>query len=211
MTSRERWTVYPLLFLAIGLGLRSRVMGLTEVPQVVCQTLTIAGPDGKPAIRMGTIPSGAGQIDFFSPDGKLLLAAGASPDGKGGQLLLQNSQGQPQVELASTGGTGALRVCGPDGKPTAVIQTSSRGGMFVAITADRKLQLITGHDNLDSGVLIDTANGQRLAVPFGPVIRKPAPPEEKPAAPAAPEATATEEAAPDDKANPEPVAPAEEE
>jgi hypothetical protein len=41
MTERERWVVYPLLFLALGAALRDKLGGSTKTKSVVCQELRI--------------------------------------------------------------------------------------------------------------------------------------------------------------------------
>ena len=51
MTSRERWTIYPLLLLAIGIALRdqfpssgTRFAGRLEASQIVCDELAVREP-----------------------------------------------------------------------------------------------------------------------------------------------------------------------
>ena len=48
MTERERWVVYPLLFLALGAALRDKLVDRTTTKSIVCQELTIVEdePDG---------------------------------------------------------------------------------------------------------------------------------------------------------------------
>src|SRR5262245_17219158 len=41
MTERERWIVYPLLFLALGAALRDKLFDLTTSKRIVCQELTV--------------------------------------------------------------------------------------------------------------------------------------------------------------------------
>lgn len=41
MTERERWIVYPLLFLALGASLRDKLGGRTTIKSIVCQELRI--------------------------------------------------------------------------------------------------------------------------------------------------------------------------
>ena len=66
MTSRERWTVYPLLFLAIGLAIRPSVSEFeinTEVlssSHVRCRELMIESDDGTILLHMGRVVDGLG-------------------------------------------------------------------------------------------------------------------------------------------------------
>src|SRR6478609_6663531 len=41
MTERERWIVYPLLFLALGAALRDKLIDLTTNKRIICQELMI--------------------------------------------------------------------------------------------------------------------------------------------------------------------------
>jgi hypothetical protein len=41
MSERERWVVYPLLFLALGAALRDKLFDSTTTKRVVCQELTV--------------------------------------------------------------------------------------------------------------------------------------------------------------------------
>lgn len=41
MTERERWIVYPLLFLALGAAMRDKIFNLTRTQQVLCERLAV--------------------------------------------------------------------------------------------------------------------------------------------------------------------------
>ena len=41
MSERERWIVYPLLFLALGVALRDKLFDQTQSQRVVCETLLV--------------------------------------------------------------------------------------------------------------------------------------------------------------------------
>lgn len=45
MTERERWIVYPLLFLALGAALRDKLVDRTTTRSIVCQELSIVDED----------------------------------------------------------------------------------------------------------------------------------------------------------------------
>ena len=50
MTDRERWTVYPLLFLALGISLKDKLARSVETDRIECKTLVcegleVAGPE----------------------------------------------------------------------------------------------------------------------------------------------------------------------
>lgn len=52
MTERERWIVYPLLFLALGASLRDKLAKQTRSQQIVCQELFIVNDRGEPVARL---------------------------------------------------------------------------------------------------------------------------------------------------------------
>lgn len=45
MTERERWIVYPLLFLALGSALRDKLFDMTSSKKIVCQELAVWAED----------------------------------------------------------------------------------------------------------------------------------------------------------------------
>ena len=63
MSERERWVVYPLLFLALGAALRDKLFDRTTAKSIVCQELTvvdqepIAGRSARVLARIGRAES----------------------------------------------------------------------------------------------------------------------------------------------------------
>ncbi len=163
MTSRERWTVYPLLFLSLGMGLRSRLTGTVQ-----CENLVIASRDGKPVARLHATADHRGQLEFITPDGKVTLVEGTSPDGQ----------------------SGMLEMFGVDGRPLVAIGVNMFGGGLTAWRRDHKLLIAVGHEEQGPAIFaINPRTDQRAVVPFLPVVRKPpATAEPQPSAPAKPDA-----------------------
>lgn len=71
MSERERWIVYPLLFLALGAAMRDKLFNLTRSQKVVCEAIAVyenGDPQQPMAIlgaeRMGINPP----IDFLRVD-----------------------------------------------------------------------------------------------------------------------------------------------
>ena len=48
MSDRERWIVYPLLFLALGASLRDKLAKQTRAKQIVCEQLYVVDSEGRP-------------------------------------------------------------------------------------------------------------------------------------------------------------------
>lgn len=47
MTERERWIVYPLLFLALGAALRDKIAKQTQTKEIVCERLFLVDSEGR--------------------------------------------------------------------------------------------------------------------------------------------------------------------
>ena len=64
MSERERWIVYPLLFLALGASLRDKLFDMTMSRRIVCQELIVAednrtGEEPLPLVKIGAAGSTA--------------------------------------------------------------------------------------------------------------------------------------------------------
>ena len=106
MTTRERWMVYPLLFLAIGLAVRSaalcdalRTEGL-DTGQVVCRELLVTGTDGTVLVHAGrVVGAGGGRIEVRDGDGVAAIAIGTRPDDRVGAVEFFDAKGEPAGRL----------------------------------------------------------------------------------------------------------------
>lgn len=67
MTSRERWTVYPLLFLAILMASRDKLAAPYESTfrVVKCQELVVQDVNGQRLVQIGNSGEGRGFITLF--------------------------------------------------------------------------------------------------------------------------------------------------
>ena len=118
MSNRERWVVYPLLFLSIGLGLRK--FDLQEANQegptagvdtLRCKTLEIVAADGKPRMSIGTNALGDALLETSTADGKPL--ARISSNASGAALNLFDRAGQSTIRLGFDGPLATLLVMDP--------------------------------------------------------------------------------------------------
>ncbi len=75
MTERERWIVYPLLFLALGAALRDKLIDQTTTKSLVCQELIVV--DEQPLGREPVVLAKLGRAERTStaepPTGQMLL------------------------------------------------------------------------------------------------------------------------------------------
>ena len=106
MTSRERWTVYPLLFLAIGLAIRAAAVpperfeaakvDSLEATRLVCREIVVEADDGTVLIHMGrVVGKGGGRIEIKDADGVDTIAIGTRPDRRDGAVEHFDERGQP--------------------------------------------------------------------------------------------------------------------
>ncbi len=131
MSTRERWTIYPLLFLALGAALRSKVTATIETGhldavnvrsvQMSCEDLVIVDKDGKPRLRMATVQN-AGRVEIYGAGGNIVAVI--ATEANGASVQLQTADGKPQVLLRS-GGAGGL-VATVDAQGRAVMESGRR-------------------------------------------------------------------------------------
>jgi hypothetical protein len=88
MTERERWVVYPLLFLALGASLRDKLIDRTTSRVIVCQELQVVDEDitgRRPTRTLARIgpqetPSGL-PIGYLGVDGLVEVSGAVQVDG----------------------------------------------------------------------------------------------------------------------------------
>jgi hypothetical protein len=106
MTSRERWTVYPLLFLAIGLAVRAVAVpeerfaaaqiGDLETSRLTCREIVVEADDGTVLIHMGrVINAGGGRIEIKDERGIDAIAIGTGPHDRTGTVECYDAAGKP--------------------------------------------------------------------------------------------------------------------
>jgi hypothetical protein len=75
MNERERWVVYPLLFLALGAALRDKLIDRTTTKSIVCQELIVVDeqPLGREPVLLARIGRQDGDSGDRPTEGELLL------------------------------------------------------------------------------------------------------------------------------------------
>lgn len=93
MTHRERWTVYPLLFLSLGVALRDEFVPTLEADLIRCRGMVVTGADGADLVRLDGGRHG-GRLELNDGQGRplVILERGA----KGGAVITYNSRGVPR-------------------------------------------------------------------------------------------------------------------
>ena len=79
MTERERWIVYPLLFLALGAALRDKLIKSTFSERVTCEVLDCETLQARqviqtPALRAEQITAGAISAGAMRQNGQVVLS-----------------------------------------------------------------------------------------------------------------------------------------
>ena len=114
MTTRERWTVYPLLFLAIGLAMRAQSgtpdlngrirCEILEAASVVCQKLRVESADGTTLVHLGRVTGGGGgRIEIRDARGNDSMAVGTRSGRSEGGVEFFERDGHESARLTSTG------------------------------------------------------------------------------------------------------------
>jgi hypothetical protein len=100
MTTRDRWTVYPLLLLAIGLALRAgpadrrQLGGPIAGDTVVCKELAIVDDQGTIVVHAGRVISGGGgRIEIRDAAGRNAVCIGTAADWREGAVEFFDAQG----------------------------------------------------------------------------------------------------------------------
>ncbi len=101
MTTAERWTVYPLLLLAIGLAARGQ-LGLEaggadrrtiSADALVCRELAVLGETDAIIIHAGRVEGGGGgRIEIRDAEGRDAMAMGTGADSRAGAVEFFDEQ-----------------------------------------------------------------------------------------------------------------------
>lgn len=114
MTTRERWTVYPLLFLAIGLAMRAQSgapdldgrirVEVLDAASVVCRELRVESADGPTLVHLGRVKGGGGgRIEIRDSRGNDSVAIGTRPGRSEGGVEFFDFDGAEVARLTAAG------------------------------------------------------------------------------------------------------------
>jgi hypothetical protein len=121
MSDRERWVVYPLLFLALGMamfdGLRFQAEQQTkkvetkspEFESIRCKELRVIDENGQLRVALGeSAKQNVGLITVHNTDGKPVVRLTADEKGGAGIIETASSNGTPQIVLTSNANTAVI-------------------------------------------------------------------------------------------------------
>jgi hypothetical protein len=113
MSSRERWTVYPLLLLSIGLALRAVLVppdqltvSTLEANRVICGEIVVSDDSGDiKLVHIGRVKGGGGgRIEVNDHDGYEAVAIGTGSAAREGVVEFFDADGHTTGRLTAQGG-----------------------------------------------------------------------------------------------------------
>jgi hypothetical protein len=133
MSERERWMIYPLLFLSLGISLRSKITSSLDLREISCNTLRcdhVIGRDGESGCKTVLCDHILGGDANFQ------------------RLSVLNNAGKPRLVLstegAKAGGGGALALLSTDGKPELLLRALPQGGVVEVASSSGLVQVLLG-------------------------------------------------------------------
>ncbi|MBN2477392.1 MAG: hypothetical protein JXB62_22495 [Pirellulales bacterium] len=152
MTSRERWILYPLLFLTLGITIRDKFFEQT-VPlrarevyaeQIHCRYLSVSEPGDRGEIPIAVVPGQSGALELFGRTGRRVVVAGADDSGQAGLVETFDAHGSPRVRLGANLFGGTASTFGVDRKVRLTLgQFGAHYGVFAESSARKGQRLLT--------------------------------------------------------------------
>lgn len=185
MSDRERWIVYPLIFLALGVALRDKITRTIDHVELIDGEAVqvdfkrgVAAGNGTHAqidfaqglIQAETIHCkrlvveqdlNAGQTISQRVAAKEIVVLG--PDRKIRVLIGAHSPDADQPATSETGG-GQVVVFGPDGKAQVLLGPGAAGGEVAVV--DKTLRLRLNFGGFTEGVMLEAETGSGEKIPF---------------------------------------------
>lgn len=111
MSTRERWIVYPLLLMALLLGVKDRIPPRSQIQcrNIECNELIVKSLDGQRRVRIGD-HAGQSSLIVFAQQQRPALILQTQPDGGSGQVQVIDAEGSPSVVLGSTSDGGRVEL-----------------------------------------------------------------------------------------------------
>jgi hypothetical protein len=152
MSTRERWIVYPLLFLTLGIALRDKIVPPDlkplsvdadaircrdlDVDTVRCRALTVVNGKNNRCMELGATTAGSGQLELFGLGGKMIFVAGAEKRGGSGLCQIADAEGRARAQLCSNPAGGMLSLTDPTNKIEVVLGHDGQGFSMVGNLLD---------------------------------------------------------------------------
>jgi hypothetical protein len=201
MTSRERWIVYPLLSLALGVSLKDKIFPPSHggnpwfqfeakdivAGKILCTEMQIISPKGNPVVLVGVDPNtysgliktgeitagkvACSRMEVLGPGGKTAVLADVDPKTHSGRVETLSSDEVPLVQLHSNEAGGYVTAFGQGGKIGVMAHTPKDFGLF--------LQLPRNGGLVPLSIWPGSYKIEKKGIPTPPK-QAPPPPQEKP-------------------------------
>lgn len=182
MSTRERWVMYPLLFMTLGIALRDKLIPPAQLGNL--RTRVEAGEIAAPRIHCGELRVGRVVCE------RLEAKQSESIQSQCHAMIVTAANGQPVVVLGPDANTqaGTVETFTAGGVPQIRLTSTDTGGAVTTIGHSGQVTLIMGHVDQNLGIFAQLA-GQKpliqLTTPvrfeIAPAAPQPAPPAAKPA------------------------------
>jgi hypothetical protein len=148
MSTRERWIIYPILFMTLGIALRDKVTYHVGNPATLVEASTITSPRIRCAeLQVGKLvcerlqanQSECGQsqcraLMVSGPNNKPVVVAGSDTNTRAGIVETFTAEGLPQVRLSSNGIGGTVTTIERGGRMALFLgDTGQNFGLFAEI------------------------------------------------------------------------------
>ncbi|MCS7304692.1 MAG: hypothetical protein NZ602_06245 [Thermoguttaceae bacterium] len=173
MTSRERWTVYPLILLAVGIGVRDKFWpaSLVRARSLAVDTLQVHQaavaaklmvPELKANHIQGTLLETT-QLCLVASDGAM-RASLLGELTNGGQIVLYNRQGKPVLVagVEPSTQTGILEIVSLEGKPLVQLRSAAGHGVVNAVDRTGSTVCVLGSDGQTAGLFLELPRAQKV-------------------------------------------------
>jgi hypothetical protein len=166
MSTRERWIVYPLLFLTLGIAMRNQFL-----PTNVFKAMDLRANDIKvneftahTILCDGLVvrdKASCSRIEYKSAVGEQMAINGflkslqfRSTEAEFGKLAITDEQGQPVVAMQQDQNTkaGVIQTMLANGAPQVQIYSNGSGGIVNTIGHSGQVLVAMGHDGENFGV-----------------------------------------------------------
>lgn len=166
MTDRERWTIYPLLFLALGIAVKDKLFHEVKTDNVFskklqCNSLIVTDQQGSEQVLITATPSGG-----------LVRTRGA--------MAIVDQTGREQVLLSSTSNGGFIRSRGTlavtdrDGLEQVQVSIGPAGGQIQTHGTHNGLITLLGYTDQFGGLMfLDERGALRPGSVLVPAVKKP--------------------------------------
>jgi hypothetical protein len=105
MTTRERWIVYPLLFLALGTAVKPKLVP----PDITCRRLIVLDEERRSRVQLGVTGDDADPfLQLVAANGLPLITLRSDPTAQAGRIETRTVNGVLQTAMTSTATGGEL-------------------------------------------------------------------------------------------------------